>query len=335
MTVLILKVLILGGTSFLGPHLVQVLQERGHEVTLFNRGNHCIPFSNVEKLQGDRDGNLEALKERNWDIVIDTSGHIPRIVKESSKLLAHATKHYTFVSTIGVYQDFNRQVIDENSPLAQLDDKETEEITEKTYGALKAACEQMIQDYFPNRHLIVRPGLIVGPGDSTHRFSYWPLRVKNGGEILAPGSPYQYLQFIDVRDLAEWIVTMVEKQATGIYNVTGPAKPLKFEDFLYTCQHEINRNVSFTWVSEDFLIQHQIQDWTEIPLWLSYKRNMPGFLSINILKALQAGLTFRPLSNTLRSILDWNKEKEIQKEKIGLTQEKEQNLLNLWKQNEK
>ncbi len=324
---MLLKVLILGGTSFLGPHLVHELQQHGHEITLFNRGCRELHFSNVEQLHGDRNGGLEALKGKEWDVVIDTSGHIPSVVEQSSKLLAGSVKHYTFISTIGVYKDFHQQKIDESYPTAQLDDEKTEIITEKTEGALKAACEKVVLNDFPNRCLIIRPGLIVGPLDPTGRFSYWPLRVAKGGEILAPGSPSQLLQFIDVRDLAKWIVAMVQQQAAGTYNATGPVLPLSFEQLLQTCQKVSSSDCNFTWVSEDFLIKHQVQDWTEIPLWLSYQRNKPGFLNINIDKAVQAGLTFRPLDETIRAILE---EDRVSGCKKGLNSEKEKTLLSLW-----
>lgn len=325
---LILKVLILGGTNFLGPHLVYELQEHGHEVTLFNRGNQDIHFENIEQLQGDRDGNLEALKGKHWDIVIDTSGHLPRLVEDSAKILSSATKHYTFISTIGVYQDFYHQNIDESYPTAKLENEKDEVITEKNYGALKAACEEVITRFFPNRNLIVRPGLIVGPLDSTKRFSYWPLRVIEGGEILVPGDPSQPLQFIDVRDLAKWIVSMAELQETGIYNATGPASPFTFQQLLQACQEISTNDSSLTWVSEEFLIKHQVQDWSELPLWLSSERNMPGFLNVSINKALASGLNFRPLYETLEAIL----ENESKSEKVGLSFEREQHLLKCWKE---
>lgn len=332
---IILKVLILGGTTFLGPHLVYELQQHGHQVTLFNRGNQDIHFSNVEQLRGDRDGNLEALKGKYWDLVIDTSGHLPRVVENSSKILASAAKHYTFISTIGVYQDFYQQKINETYPLAKLEDEKNEDITEKNYGALKAACEEVILNYFPNRCLIVRPGLIVGPLDPTKRFSYWPLRFIKGGKVLAPGNPSQLLQFIDVRDLAKWIVAMVEQQAIGVYNVTGPASPLTFEKLLQTCQEASGSDSFVTWVSEDFLIKHKIQDWVELPLWLSHERNMPGFLNVDINKALQDGLTFRSLFETINSIIEEDEIKRNEKEKVGLDKEKERLLLNDWKQESK
>lgn len=333
MKTIVLKILILGGTSFLGPHLVEELQEHGHEVSLFNRGtqNSSI-LSTVEKLQGNRDGDLSAFKGRQWDAIIDTSGHLPRVVEASSKVLAEATNHYTFISTIGVYKDFSKLDIDEAYPLAKLSDEKSEEITEKTYGALKACCEDVICRYFPNQSLIIRPGLIVGPLDPTDRFTYWPVRVVEGGRILAPGKPTQNLQFIDVRDLAKWIVLMVERQAIGIYNATGPATPITFEQLIEECQEFSKQDIAIQWIDEDFLIKNDVRDWVEVPLWLSYKRNMPGFLDINVQKAIQAGLTFRPLSETISSILAWDSSRDNIKQQTGLDREKEKELLTLWEQ---
>jgi 2'-hydroxyisoflavone reductase len=333
MKTIVLKILILGGTSFLGPHLVEELQEHGHEVTLFNRGTQNPSlFSKVEKLQGNRDGDLKALEGHRWDAIIDTSGHLPRVVEASSKILAEATNHYTFISTIGVYENFSKLNIDEDYPLAKLSDEKSEEITEKTYGALKAYCEDVICRYFPNQFLIIRPGLIVGPLDPTDRFTYWPVRVVEAGKILAPGKPTQNLQFIDVRDLAKWIVLMVERQATGIYNATGPVTPITFEQLIKECQKFSKENVVIQWIDEDFLIENNVQDWSEVPLWLSYKRNMPGFLNINVQKAINAGLTFRPLSETISSILSWDSSRENIKRQAGLDREKERELLILWEQ---
>lgn len=334
MNTMILKILILGGTNFLGPHLVEELQGRGHEVTLFNRGTQSpLLFSNIETLQGNRDGDLNALQNRWWDAIIDTSGHLPRLVEDSSKILSKATNHYTFISTIGVYENFNSLNINESYSLARLEDATKEEIDEKTYGALKASCENVIEQYFPNRCLVIRPGLIVGPRDPTHRFSYWPLRTRDGGEILAPGSPQQNLQFIDVRDLAKWIVSMVEKQSTGIYNATGPEKPFSFEKFLKICSQTCEKEASFTWVNEDFLIENGVQDWVELPLWLSYKRHMPGFLNVDVRKAIQAGLTFRPLEDTISTIIEWEKQNQKDGVQIGMDRIKEQVLLKKWNAN--
>ncbi len=328
MKTMILKILILGGTNFLGPHLVEEMQSRGHEITLFNRGTQNPSFfPDVEQLHGNRENDLSALEGRKWDAIIDTCGYIPRIVEVSSRVLKDATKHYTFISSISAYENFHHIGIDETYPLAQLDVPDKEEITEKTYGALKAGCEQVIQSYFSDRALIVRPGLIVGPYDHTDRFTYWPVRIKEGGIVLAPGNPRQNVQFIDVRDLACWIIDMIEKQATGIFNATG--QKMTFETFLAECQEVSKTAVNVEWVSEDFLLEHKVQDWTELPLWVSKERNMPGFLSINIDKAVSAGLKFRPLSETIAATLDWNAQRKNDGLKAGIDRQKEQELLKL------
>lgn len=330
MKMTVLKILILGGTNFLGPHLVEELQQRGHEVTLFNRGTQNLSrFPEVEKLIGDRDGNLAALEGRQWDAVIDTSGHLPRIVEISSKLLVDATNHYTLISSVGVYANFHMCGIDEDYPLAQLDNPNNEEITEKTYGALKAGCEQVIQRYFPEKSLIVRPGLIVGPGDPTGRFAYWPCRIKDGGDVLAPGKPNDHVQFIDVRDLAKWTIDMIEIRATGKYNATG--QPTDFEKLLAVCEEVTQSDATLHWVSEDFLIKHQVQDWVELPLWLSSQRNMPGFLNVSVLKACSMGLTFRPLAETISAVLEWEAGRQNVAQQDGMNRKKEEELLKLWR----
>lgn len=331
MKIAVLKMLILGGTHFLGIHLTEELVNRGHEVTLFNRGNRTVDFP-VQQLHGDRDGNLEALKGYQWDAVIDTSGHLPRIVEQSAQMLSTATNHYVFLSTIGVYRDFKASNIDEFYPLATLADPTSEEISETTYGALKALCEEKVQQYFPNRSLIVRSGLLIGPYDPTNRFTYWVRRIARGGTILAPA--HQQVQCIDARDLAKWIVLMIERRATGIYNATGQSHDL--EDVLHECQNVSGRQDSIVWVDEEFLIKQNIQDWVELPLWLSSRRSMPGFSKINSHKALQADLHIRPLSETISSILDWDEMRKEPQLHAGLDQQKETELLELWgKQNQK
>lgn len=325
MKIATLKILILGGTHFLGVHLTEELVNHGHEVTLFNRGTRRIDFP-VQQLQGNRDGNLEALKGCTWDAVIDTSGHIPRVVEQSVKLLAESTNHYTFISTIGVYEDFVKLGIDETYPIAQLEEAQNEEITEKNYGALKGLCEAVVRKYFPKNSLIIRPGLIVGPHDPTDRFTYWPIRISEGGEVLAPA--HQIIQFIDVRDLAKWIVQMIEQQSIGIYNATGT--PISFDRFLNECQVVTRSTAHIIWVNDDFLIKKKVQDWSELPLWLSKERQMPGFMQINSQKAFNAGLSFRSLAETISSILKWNAIREPVQLKTGLDRVKERNLLMDW-----
>lgn len=327
MKIAVLKVLILGGTHFLGIHLTEELLDRGHEVTLFNRGTQNTDlFPTIEKLKGDRDGNLEALLGRRWDAVIDTSGQIPRIVKQSAEVLSNETSHYTFISTIGVYDHFQPLNITEDSALAKLQDNETEFITENTYGALKHLCESVIQQYFPNRALIIRPGLIVGVHDRTDRFTYWVRRIAQGGWVLAPAR--QPAQFIDVRDLSKWIVRMIERQATGVYNATGPSYELEY--VLKECKQASKSNAQMVWVDEDFLIEQDVKDWSELPLWLSKQRLMPGFFNIHIHKAVQAGLTFRPVRETIQSILEWDTSRGKVQLEAGLDPQREQELLAQW-----
>lgn len=325
MKIAALKILILGGTHFLGIHLTEELVNRGHEVTLFNRGTRKIDFP-VEQLQGDRDGDLEALRGHHWDAVIDTSGHLPRIVEQSAKMLENATHHYVFLSTIGVYKDFKVSSIDEFYPLATLADSTTEEISEATYGALKALCEAKVQQYFPNRSLIIRSGLLIGPYDPTDRFTYWVRRVARGGTILAPA--HQQAQFIDARDLAKWIVSMIERRATGIYNATGRSFDLEY--VLQECQNVVDRQDPIIWVNEEFLIAQNVQDWVELPLWLSMRRSMPGFIKIGSHKAFQAGLHTRPLSETISAILEWDITRNEPKLHAGLDPQKETKLLEIW-----
>jgi 2'-hydroxyisoflavone reductase len=335
MKTIILKVLILGGTSFLGPHLTHELQERGHEVTLFNRGIHnSSPLPRIEQLHGDRDGDLQALEGHHWDAVIDTSGSLPRVVEDSARILQKGTDHYTFISSISVYENFLSHNIDESYPVARLTDEKIEEITDKTYGPLKAQCEKVVQRHFPTCSLIIRPGLIVGPLDPTDRFTYWPVRILEGGDVLAPGEPEQNVQFIDVRDLAKWIVDMMERKKTGTYNATGPAEsPLTFEQLLKACEKFAMKPVTLNWVSESFLNEHGVQDWVELPLWFSSQRKMPGFHSIHCQKAIRDGLTFRPLSETISAVLEWDHSRARTAHRPGLDREKEKRLLDIWNKN--
>lgn len=316
-----MKLLLIGGTRFLGRHLVDAARARGHELTLFNRGQHADVFPDLEQLHGDRDGGLAILQGRNWDAVIDTCGYFPRIVRASATALADAVERYVFISTISVYADFSKPGLDENAPVATLQDESVEEITAETYGALKALCEQAVERALPERALIIRPGLIVGPYDMTDRFTYWPYRVAPGGEILAPGELDQQVQFIDVRDLAEWTVRMTERRATGTYNATGPDDRLSMGQFLATCRTTTGSNADFVWVNEPFLEEHKI----ELPLWAPTQE--AGVWAVNCRRAIDAGLTFRPLPQTIRDTLAWKNGAELH---AGLTRAREQELLQAW-----
>ncbi len=305
-----MQLLILGGTIFLGRHLVEAALTRGHHVTLFNRGRHHPDiFPEVEKLRGDRDGDLTALEGRRWDAVIDTSGYLPRVVRASAELLSSNVDHYTFVSSISVYNDFSQPGITETAPVGALEDPAIEQVTGETYGPLKALCEQAVEDVLPGRVLTIRPGLIVGPHDPTDRFTYWPRRIARGGEVLAPGEPHALTQFIDVRDLAAWIVRLVEAEAAGTYNATGPAAPLTMEQLFHTCRATLNNNAWFEWVGEEFLLDSGVQPWTELPLWIPLgDGKSAGFNTVDCSKAIESGLTFRPLSETILRTYAWDTE---------------------------
>jgi len=304
-----MKILILGGKKFLGIALVKTLLERGHTPVLFNRG-HTNPdlFPKVTNLIGDRDGGLDALKRRKWDAVIDTSGFVPRITRQSAQMLSGKCETYVFISSVSVYEDYRTPDISETYPLAQLDDPTTEDYTGEAYGPLKALCEYEIQQSFDGRVLVIRPGLIVGPNDPSDRFSYWPWRVSLGGQVLAPAPPSANLQFIDVRDLAGFIINQIEAKSEGVYNVTGPRKPATFGSLLVACREASLSDASFVWVEEDFLLREGVMPWADLPLWVpSTDPAFTGFYNININKALKAGLTFRPLSQTVSDTLNWLK----------------------------
>ena len=325
-----MNILILGGTVFVGRHLVDVALARGHQVTLFNRGQHNPDlFPEVEKLRGDRDGNLQALAGRQWDAVIDTCGYVPRIVAQSAALLADQVAQYVFISTISVYADFSPPGINEEAPVGHLADPSTEEITGESYGPLKVLCEKAVEAALPGRSLIIRPGLIVGPDDPTDRFTYWPVRVARGGEVLAPGNPAQQVQFIDVRDLAAWTIEMVERNLQGVYNATGPANPLTITQLLESCQATTESDANFTWVTEEFLLAQAVGAFVEAPLWVPAE--MAGLEQVDCRKAINAGLRFRALPQTVLDTLQWHQTRPLSHTwRAGLSVERETALLAAW-----
>jgi 2'-hydroxyisoflavone reductase len=325
-----MKILILGGKRFLGIALVEAALKAGHIPTLFNRGlTNPELFPKVKNLIGDRDGNLNALKRRTWDAVIDTSGFVPRIVKQSAAFLSCKCGSYTFISSVSVYQDFRMPDITEEYPLAQLEDPEDENYTGDAYGPLKALCEYEIQQNFDGPVTVFRPGLIVGLNDPTDRFTYWPWRVSLGGKVLAPSPPSANLQFIDVRDLADFILMMIGKGEEGVYNVTGPKKPATFGSLLVACREASLSEASFVWAEEAFLLKEGVTPWTDLPLWVpSSDPAFTGFYNININKALKAGLKFRPLSQTVTDTLTWLKTRpSTKKMKVGMDIARETELL--------
>ena len=300
-----MKLLILGGTLFLGRHITEEALERGHEVTLFTRGKtHPELFPEVERITGDRKVDLSPLVGRRWDAVIDTCGYVPRVVRMSAEALRDSVDHYTFISTISAYADRNTPGIGEGSALAVLSEP-TEEVTGDSYGPLKALCEGEVLRVFGDRALINRPGLLVGPFDPTERFTYWPMRIARGGDVLAPGNPEANVQVIDTRDAGRWILDCAERRVSGVFNMTGPAAPLPMEQLLETTRETLNPAARLVWASEKFLLDHEVAPWSDMPVWLP--SDMGGVLSVDISRALAQGLTLRPLSETVRDTYEWRK----------------------------
>lgn len=325
-----LKLLILGGTLFVGRHLVEAALERGDEVTLFNRG-HTGPglFRNVEQLRGDRDaGDLAALRGRRWDAVVDTSARVPRWVRDSAGLLADHVEHYTFVSSGSVYAETSAPGTDESSPVHRLEDQSVEEITSAdVYGGLKVLCEEAAERAMRGRVLSVRAGLIVGPYDPTGRFTYWVHRIARGGEVLVPEPRDQTVQLIHARDLADWMLGLAERRETGVFNATGPEAPLAMESLLEAIREETGSDARLTWVDEGSLVQSGVQAWSDLPLWLAPETNpeSASFLAVDVSKAIAAGLRFRPLARTIRDAL----EQAETSPKAGLDPARERELLAL------
>ena len=325
-----MRLLILGGTRFLGRHIVDAAQVQGHEITLFNRGeSNADIFPTVEKLRGDRDGGLDTLRGRRWDAVIDTCGYVPRLVEDSAQLLADSVEHYTFISSISVYDDLALVGMDEDAPVGTLEDETTEEITVQSYGPLKVLCEQVAEDAMPGRVLTIRPGLIVGPHDPTDRFTYWPWRIQQGGRILAPDHADRCTQFVDGRDLARWTVEMVEQRATGIYNATGPETPLTLGTLFSACQSITGSDAELIWANEPFLQEQEVRPYLDLPLWVP--QAMDGMNQANCQKAIDSGLTFRPLAKTIQDTLTWHAELPSDREwQAGLTRDRETELLRIF-----
>ena len=318
-----MRLLVLGGTKFLGRHAVDAALAAGHEVTLFTRGQtHPELFPEAEHLRGDRDGRLGALEGRSWDGVVDTSGFVPRIVQQSAELLRDSVQRYVFVSSISVYDDFSAPV-DESSPVAELDDPSSEEVLEH-YGALKAACEEIVEEAYGDRSARVRAGLIVGPYDATDRFTYWPRRIAAGGDVLCPGYPGAPVQFVDVRDLGAWLVKLALEGPGGVLNATGPAEPLSFVELLDRMRTTIGSDANLVWTDEQRILAADVQPWTELPLWLPGSEHA-GMARADISRALAAGLTFRPLEETIADTLAWDR--TVPGDRPTLRPEREQEIL--------
>jgi 2'-hydroxyisoflavone reductase len=338
-----LRILIFGGTGFTGPFQVRYALSRGHKVTVFNRGKTHpgeLP-KEAEQLLGDLNGQLDALKGRKWDVVIDIPTSLPVWVRDAAQILKGNVDRYVFISTISVYSDNSKPGLDESGPLAKYEGADAMKETQATllaskyglYGPLKVLSEQEAEKWFPGKALIIRPGLIVGPGDESDRFTYWPVRLDRGGEVLAPGSPTDPVQFIDARDLAEWTIRMAEQGTNGIFNATGPRSKLTMGEMLAGIKKATTSESRFTWVDADFLAAQKVRAWSDMPVWVPPRGDSMGFAEISIAKALAKGLTFRPIPDTAKATLEWfrtqTKERQA-KLKAGLTPERETEVLAAW-----
>jgi len=336
-----LRILILGGTGFTGPIQVRYALSRGHQVTVFNRGRTHpgeLP-KEAEQLLGDRNGKLDALKGRTWDVVIDNPTTLPVWVRDAAQILKGHVDRYVFISTISVYADTSKLGMDETAPLAKYTGADPMKETNVTmrannfalYGPLKALSEAEAEKWFPGKTLAIRPGYIVGPGDESDRFTYWPVRVERGGEVLAPGTTGDPIQIIDARDLAEWTIRMVEQGATGSFNAVGPKSRLSMGRMLDVIRKTTNSDARFTWVDDKFLTSEKIID--DIPIWTSTHGPEIGYSTMNINKALSQGLTFRPLPDTTRATLDWFRKQTKDRQtkmRAGIKPEREAAVLAAW-----
>ena len=330
-----MSILILGGTRFIGPHQVKYALDRGHEVSIFTRGQTQPPFfqdyfERVEQLTGDRDNDLSALEGREWDVVIDNSASIPRWVAMTTELLQGHVDRYLFVSSISAYADYAIAGIDESYPVGQLSSPDVESMRE--YGPMKARCEAINTEAFGEGAINVRPGLIVGPGDNTDRWTYWPVRVARGGEVLAPNAPSDPVQNIDARDLSEWIVRLVESPGTGgTYNATGEVQT--FGTMLDEIRAALGSDAAFTWVSTEFMAEQGVRSWPHMTNWVPPVGESIGMNQVSVAAAVQAGLTFRPLGDTARDTVEWwntlPEERRAQM-RAGLPADREAEVLAAW-----
>ncbi|HET6681995.1 MAG TPA: NAD-dependent epimerase/dehydratase family protein [Gemmatimonadaceae bacterium] len=340
-----LSILVIGGTGFTGPEQVEHALARGHRVTVINRNRTRPDFfkgnAQVEQLVGDLNADMSALRGRTFDAVLDIPTTAPYWVRNVAQYMKGHTKHYTFISTISVYADNRTAGADESAPTlpmpADLDPFTPDPAARgRYYGQLKAFCEGFVKETYPES-LIIRPGLIVGPLDRSDRFTYWPVRIDKGGEVMAPGDPTDPVQFIDSRDLAEWTIRMIEAKATGTYNATGPDKPLTIAEMLYGIKAVTTAGAQFTWVPADFLAEHEVRGWRHMPVWVPQTPDTAGFSTRSTAKAVASGLTFRPLAVTAKETLDWAATRTPEQQKAledgavaGISMAREAEVLAAW-----
>ncbi len=328
-----MRVLVLGGTEFVGRHAVRAALARGHEVTLFNRGlRNPGLFPEAEHLRGDREtaDGLAALSGRRWDAALDTCGYVPRVVRASAEALADAVEHYAFVSSLSVYPDERTPGLDESAPVAELDDPSTEEITDETYGPLKALCEREVRGIFEDSALVIRPGYIVGPNDPTDRFTYWPHRAARGGEMLIPDPGYR-MQVIDARDLGEWWIRLAERRVGDVFNAVGPEGTLVLGDVVEAARAESGAEVTAALPDTAWLLDQGVDD-ADLPLWHP-REEETGVMAFATSKAVAAGLTYRSIGETVRDTLRWDATRPVGWPlAAGMDPERERILIRRWRE---
>ena len=319
-----MKLLLLGGPKFVGRAFADATLARGHELTFFNRGRtNADLYPDVERLVGDREADLSSLAGREWDAVVDTSGYVPHVVAASAEALSGSGR-YLFVSSVSVYADMSVPV-DEESAVAELGELPVDALTPdfSNYGPLKALCEEEARAAFGERALVVRPGLIVGPHDPTGRFTYWPHRFVRGGRVVAPAPAGDPTQFIDVRDLGEWMVDLCEREVAGTFNAINDGVP--WSDLLETCRSVAATDAEIVWVPSQFLLEQEVGEWMELPLWVA-DPEMKALHRVDVSGALAEGLRFRSLEDTMRATLEHAETTEA----AGLTPEREAAVLAAW-----
>ena len=333
-----LRILILGGTSFIGPFQVQYALDRGHTVTLFNRGRTNIDlFPGLEKLRGDRNGDLESLRGRNWDVVIDNSATNPEWVRLSAAMLRDSVDRYFYVSSRSAYEHFRQVPMTADAPTFTFESAGVDPATpgaDLPYGLAKAQSEREAMIAFPGRAAIFRPGLIIGPRDETDRFTYWPVRIHRGGEVLSPGDGTDGVQIIDARDLSEWMIRMAESGRTGTYNAVGPANPRSFAELLYGIRAVTTAETRFTWVDTDFLLNMDVRPYTDLPVWMPARGDNAGFAKFNLSREVAAGLTFRSLAETTADTLEYHFSRPVARQealRAGMPADREADLLRAWR----
>jgi 2'-hydroxyisoflavone reductase len=330
-----LKILILGGTGFIGPHMVRYALDRGHEITLFNRGrSNTDLFPDLENLIGDRNGDLESLRGRTWDICMDNNASNIDWVTYSTEFLKDSVPLYFYVSSRSAYSDLSSVPMHAGAPTFTYETAGVEPGAESLpYGLRKALCERQVQGVFPGISTVFRPGLIIGPGDRTDRFTYWPVRINQGGEVLAPGDPSDPIQIIDVRDFTEWVVRMAENGTTGVFNGVGPAIPRPIEQLLYGIRAVTTAETEFTWVPADFLAEHEVRPYSHMPVWMPPGPGREGFARFDLTPEVESGLTYRPLAVTAKETLDYHFSRPAEEQaplRAGLPAEREAEVLAAW-----